>query len=80
MNNHSSDHLGMARVGVEDAQYECSQAQRWLVALFAAIGEARTPEDVRALADIGAYLAERSASVISSDLADVTAQLAKVPA
>lgn len=80
MNDQFPSALGAARICAEDLGQELSHGQRWLGAIFQAIERAPTVEDAGALAEIGRYLAERSAGIASADLERMRAALNEVSA
>ena len=86
MNDHltASDHfaagLGAARIHAEDLGQELSHAQGWIGAIFKAIERAKRIEDAEILAEIGRYLAERSAGIVDADLERLRSALREVTA
>ena len=72
--------LGAARIHAEDLGQELSHAQGWIGAIFKAIERAERIEDAEILAEIGRYLAERSAGIVSADLQHLRAALSEVTA
>lgn len=61
----------LLRSHAEDALHEVQAGQKWAAAIFRAIGRAGDLEEAFALAEIGSYVVERSAGIVSSDLEDV---------
>lgn len=76
MNEQHETTLGLARVHAEDAQYEIRHGRGWLATIFCAITRAGQLEEARDLAEIGHYLAERSAGIADSELEELRRELA----
>lgn len=79
MNHQQESALSSARLAADDARHEIQHVHQWLATLFRAIQRCREDSDeCYHLADMGLYLAERSAGVSTGDLDHLKAELAKL--